>query len=167
MTRLNNPLAWPLLGLLALMTLHGEAQAQRFVVSPDGTEVSDGLQGLVWRRCPEGRSLQAFRCTGGATLLLGHEAALLLAASQADATGLPWRLPTAKELAAVADLGTDRPAIDDAAFPDTPWVAFWSATPQVAHGGSSSALVVDFFQGYLTTRSRPSANALRLVRDAP
>ena len=153
--------------LLAALCVHGSAMAQRYALSPDGTEVSDAVQDLVWRRCPEGRSLVAGQCTAGSTLTFTHEAALLHAATVADSTGLPWRLPNAKELAAIADLSVSKPAIDALAFPNTPLLAFWTSTPQIMHGGTGSALTVDFYQGYLATAARQSLKPVRLVRDKP
>jgi hypothetical protein len=145
----------------------GSTLAPRYTVSPDGTEVSDSLQNLVWRRCPEGRILENGQCTGGSTLLYSHEAALLRAASEANSTGLPWRLPNAKELAAIAELSTSKPATDSFAFPNTPQLKHWTSTPEVFSGGTSAARVVDFFQGYMQSLTRQSAIPIRLVRDGP
>lgn len=58
------------------------AFTQSYVVSTDGTEVTDTKTGLIWRRCPEGMTWSGTACTGTVTLFT-HEGALQRAAAQA------------------------------------------------------------------------------------
>ena len=78
--------------------LSGVASAQPYVISTDGTEVTDQKTGLIWRRCAEGMSWDGLTCAGTVGTY-SHEAALQRATSHANNTGITWRLPNIKELA--------------------------------------------------------------------
>ena len=132
-----------------------------FTVSADGTEVTDGRTGLVWRRCAEGMVASGGSCTGTASTFT-HEQALTRARDQATSTSVAWRLPNVKELASIADRSKSNPAIDTAAFPATPANSFWSSSP---HGGVASLAWVVFFDfGFVGDGSRGNAFPVRLVR---
>jgi hypothetical protein len=137
--------------------------AMRYEISLDQQEAADVLAGVIWRRCVEGQAWVAGQCTGTA-LLLGHEQALQRAIDQAAATGQAWRVPNAKELASLADLSTKQPAIDTATFPNTRQEGHWTSTPNLFSTGTSQAWQVDFWQGYLSARTRPALLPVRLVR---
>ncbi len=137
--------------------------AVRYEISPDQQEAADVLAGVIWRRCVEGQTWAAGQCVGPA-LRFTHEQALQRAMDQSAATGLAWRVPNAKELAGIATLGTQQPAIDTAIFPNTRHEGHWSSTPHVFSGGSSQAWQVDFWQGYLSARVRTALLPLRLAR---
>lgn len=143
--------------LLAVLPVIAAAQtacasvAGRFV--PSGDEVRDSKTGLVWARCSVGQTWGGATCTGTVSALT-HESALSMAQ---NSTG--WRLPNVKELAGLADKGCKSPAIDGAAFPDTPPVWYWSSTPNVTQGGSPWAVnfdnaVVAYFFGGSTAQAR-------------
>ena len=141
--------------LLGLMPV--AASAQPFVISTDGSEVTDQKTGLIWRRCAEGMQVSGGTCTGTA-LSYTHEAALQHAAAVAS----PWRLPNIKELSSIVDKSRSNPAIDATAFPATPASFFWSSSPYV--GNPANAWVVDFYDGYVNGISRGGSNYVRLVR---
>ena len=149
-------------GLLAALLLlaHGTGVAlaqARFTFSADGSEVTDGLTSLIWRRCSEGQSFSSGTCVGEVTQLT-HEAALVHARVQ---TG--WRLPNIKELASIADRTRVSPAIDIAAFPATPAVWYWSSSMNVSQGGAG-VWRVGFPAGTVGTQPRDVSSAVRLVR---
>ena len=139
-----------------------------FTVSADGTEVTDGRTGLVWRRCAEGMTVTGGSCTGTASSFT-HELALTRARDQATNTGVAWRLPNVKELVSIVDRSKGGPAIDTVAFPATPATTgnwFWSSSPYV--GDIGYAWSVNFLQGAVFPSYRYSANygasPVRLVR---
>jgi len=145
-----------LLGILPVA-----ASAQPYVISTDGSEVTDQKTGLIWRRCAEVMSWSGTTCTGTASMFT-HEAALQQAAAQATGTGVAWRLPNIKELASIADRSRSNPAIDSTAFPATPASWFWSSSPYV--GDSYSAWYVNFNYGFVLNYGRGNAVYVRLVR---
>jgi hypothetical protein len=137
------------------------ASAQPYVISTDGSEVNDQKTGLIWRRCSEGMVFSGGICTGTASTFT-HEAALLRTTTQANSTGVAWRLPNVKELSSIADNTFSNPAIDVTAFPATPSRYFWSASPRV--GYTTYAWFVDFGYGGVANDARTSAYYVRLVR---
>lgn len=135
--------------------------AQPYVISTDGSEVTDQKTGLIWRRCAEGMIFSGGTCTGSASVFT-HPAALQHAIAQAGNTGIDWRLPNVKELSSIADKSLRNPSIDPTAFPGTPAGLFWSASPFV--GASGYAWDVDFGDGRVVGGSRGDAVYVRLVR---
>ena len=132
-----------------------------FTVSADGTEVTDGRTGLVWRRCAEGMAAAGGTCTGTASTFT-HELALARARDQATSTSVAWRLPNVKELASIVDRSKGKPAIDGVAFPVTPVNGFWSSSPFV--GYAVNAWVVGFGNGVVGSGYRGNSGYVRLVR---
>jgi len=118
-------------------------------LSPDGQEVLDTRTGLMWRRAVE---------PGEFT----YEKALEHAAQVAKKTGLPWRVPTKKELKTLIDKTLGCPAIDTVVFPSTPSTWFWSSSPYA--GSAGDAWVINFDSGDVYDSYRSSAYAVRLVR---
>ena len=104
------------------------ATAQRYVVSTDGSEVTDQKTGLVWRRCVEGMALSSGTCTGTARTFDTHKEALQEATTQASSSGIVWRLPNIRELLSITDATHSNPTIDSTVFPSTPSNWFWSAS---------------------------------------
>lgn len=138
--------------------------AQPFMVSADGSEVTDQKTGLIWRRCSEGMNWDGATCAGTA-LTFTHEAALQHAATQANSTGVAWRLPNVKELSSIADRSRSNPAIDPTAFPATPAISFWSASPKPYLGISDYAWRVNFISGTVYGVYRVDSYSVRLVRN--
>jgi hypothetical protein len=97
----------------------------RFVPSADGTEVSDTMTGLVWRRCVEGMTWNdnTQTCEGAATDFPWKEALIYTRENRKGG----WRIPNVKELYSIVD--TERvPSIDPFAFPNMPGGPFLSST---------------------------------------
>ena len=130
--------------IFLLGTMPIAASAQPYVISSDGSEVTDQKTGLIWRRCAEGMVFSGGTCTGSASTFT-HEAALQFAVDQASSTGIAWRLPNVKELSSIADKSLANLLIDPTAFPATPASPFWSASPVV--GYSTNAWLVNFSDG--------------------
>jgi hypothetical protein len=146
-----------LLGILPVASF-----AQPYVISADGTEVTDQKTGLIWRRCSEGMAYSGGTCTGTAGTFT-HEAALLRASAQASDTGIAWRLPNVKELSSIIDRSHINPAIDAIAFPITPTTGlFWSSSPCM--NGPLIVWYVEFGSGSVASDARSSSYYVRLVR---
>lgn len=124
----------------------GAIAKDRFIPSPEGTEVTDTLTGLIWQRCSAGMvwNNESQTCNGTATLF-GWEDALGYAKAHREGG---WRLPNAKELASILDPDTASPAIDQLAFPNTPQWGFLVSTA-IKFNGDINALYVDFSGGNL------------------
>jgi hypothetical protein len=136
--------------------------AQPYVVSTDGSEVTDQHTGLIWKRCSEGMNWDGTTCAGTAGTFT-HEAALTQATSQATSTGVTWRLPNVKELSSITDKTVVNPAIDSAAFPVTPTSWFWSSTPYA--GSSDQAWGIHLYLGVFGPGVRANNGGnVRLVR---
>lgn len=137
-----------------------EQPLARFIISEDGTEVTDNKTGLIWRRCPEGMTASIDGCTGipGAYNL---EDALALAKSQAKATGKAWRLPKVEELSSIVDTSRKDPSIDIDVFPGTPGSPFFTASPDGA-----LSWFVSFYVGKVFSEYNAVPNHVRLVRSS-
>ena len=137
----------------------------RYVISPDGNEVTDSTTGLIWRRCAEGIKIINNDCSGNATAF-NSDQAQSWAKNEALTSGKPWRLPSLKELSGIVDPSCCNPAIDTVAFPGTPGSPFWSAPP--AAGESSYAWGVNFDYGYVDYGSEHNSAGyrVRLVRSS-
>jgi len=79
-----------------------------------------------------------------------------------------WRLPSEMELLTLVDYGRYNPAINLAAFPDTPYKRqdgygwFWSLSPDASN--SENLMTVDFAYGYIVSFRSSIANWARCVR---
>lgn len=137
-----------------------EQPPARFIISEDGTEVTDNKTSLIWRRCVEGMTASIDGCTGipGAYNL---EAALALANNEAKAARKAWRLPKVEELSSIVDMSRKDPSIDIAVFPGTPGSAFFTASPDGALSWFVSFYVGKVFSEYGTIPSH-----VRLVRSS-
>lgn len=144
-------------------TMQVSVAGDRFVPSPDGTEVADNLTGLIWRRCPAGMVWNdgTRSCTGSATEFSWVDALDYAAANRQGG----WRIPNAKELLSIVDFTTASPAIDRVAFPNTPTTpSFLSSTP-FDDAGLVNVQVVSFFRGAVAQVDAYSTRwPLRLVR---
>lgn len=137
-------------GLCGALSAHAQV---RFTYSADGTQVTDQMTRLTWRRCSEGQDWSGGTCTGSAFLFTQEQALI-------RAREVGWRMPNIKELASIADRSR-QPAIDLVVFPATLGVKYWTSSPE-ARGG---IWTVDFRTGNVEdplTRNTPSP--VRLVR---
>jgi Protein of unknown function (DUF1566) len=153
---------------LSVRLVRGTPIPRQFSVSSNGQEVTHEVNGLIWRRCLEGQTLNQGACTDPVDILsISHSAALARASAQASATGQAWRLPNAKELLSIVDTRFANPALDPALFPVPPQPTInyvWSATPDSLN--LSSAWAVNMELGY-STQSSLDIGGVRLVRTKP
>lgn len=133
--------------------------ASRFTIHGDGT-VTDGKTGLMWKQCAEGQS--GVGCTGTAATYT-WQGALNLADASGFAGYRDWRLPNFKELPSIVEEKCYSPAINLAAFPNTPpSTYFWSSS---AYASSFNlAWSVDSGVGSVGYAFRGNSYAVRLVR---
>ncbi|BEL04435.1 hypothetical protein Q0Z83_026260 [Actinoplanes sichuanensis] len=112
-----------------------------------GGQVTDPATGLTWQRASAGEMPAADAAGYCAGLTLG---------------GHDWRLPTLKELATTVDETRVSPAIDVAAFPDTPKTArYWSST--VAEPRPADRWMLGYNDGVTTYKPYETGN-VRCVR---
>ena len=156
--------------LLSFMPL--VAVAEPYLISKNGSEVTDKKTGLIWRRCVEGMRWNGKTCVGKASALT-RAAALQLAINQTTSTSVAWRLPNKDELVSIVDYDS-HPAINTKVFPATPAQPFWVDSPAftfVNQSGKSDNLFgwfVNFDDGYVHQKNdlRDSYH-VRLVRTGP
>ena len=160
------------LAVLALLCFHvaaadaacpSQPTAERYYIDPSRSqEITDGRTGLIWQRCSVGQVfLSAGTCYGSAWPMT-HEAALAYASQQRE-----WRLPSIKELASIADLGCESPAIDSTAFPGTISSAYWSSTPVASNRSIAWYWIAVRGETDYALANRSVAMPIRLVRSSP
>jgi sugar lactone lactonase YvrE len=130
---------------------------KRYTDNGDGT-VTDSSTGLTWMRCAVGQSWTGSTCSGTATTLTLKNVSASPFAGRTD-----WRLPNIRELQTIVDRFRVNPAIDTAAFPNTPITEFWSstATPESLYLDPGNAWSVTSYHG---TTATPFQNTLLAVR---
>lgn len=140
----------------------------RYIVTADGTQVTDTVTWLVWPRCSPGQSWSAAASTcTGTVAKYTYESALAMAQDQPG-----WRLPTIKELSSISDLTKNNPAVDETVFPATPSAFYYSATllsdqpdPRVSEGQAPyTAWMVHFRDGFVYYGGLWGLFPVRLVR---
>ena len=100
-----------------------ELTTSRFEVQ--GATVYDKSTDLTWMRCSYGQQwIEGAGCSGDVTLL-DWDSAMAMHASEDPA----WRLPQRDELQSIVAHNCRKPAINDAVFPATPSVQYWTSTP--------------------------------------
>jgi hypothetical protein len=158
--------------LVAICILAGFANAataaKTYSDNGDGT-VTDPTTGLQWMRCSMGQTWDGVtsNCVGTANSYIWDQANLLTGtvtfAGRSD-----WRLPNIRELQTIVDRSRVNPAIDVAAFPNTPASSttyFWADTANAESRGY--AWRVSFSSGIANSGSSCTAdcfNQVRLVR---
>jgi len=152
----------PGIGQIASACSASSAWSTRFVgldhsykATPDtgaAPYVHDTHTGLIWART---------YAVNGEAKRMDHAAAVKQAAELGD----HWRLPTRTELLTLVDDTTYEPAIDKAAFPDTPSEWFWTSTP-VAWDPSSTAWIVYFYNSLAGVGRHGNEAFVRAVRVA-
>ena len=131
-----------------------------FVDNGDGT-VTHSKTGLTWQRCAVGQTWNDGSCDGKVATYKQADA-LKLTANTSGKTD--WRLPTYKELLTIVDYSAYNPVANVVVFPDTPSVAFWTATQQLGDNNAYNAWYVNFESGTGTIYSKNNEFAARLVR---
>jgi hypothetical protein len=115
----------------------------QYTISADDTTVSDAVTGLTWQEnvssspCP---STVSGLCSWAQAVSYCQDLSL-----GSFATG--WRLPTVIELQSIVDYAASSPAIDAHAFPGTPGIPFWTATPVESVPGDYIAIAFDTGSG--------------------
>lgn len=130
-----------------------QATVQRYVISSDGSEVTDQQTDLVWRRCSEGTYWDGAACSVVGTDTFTYDEAVQRATDQAAMTGLGWRLPQYPELESIVDMdanldlvdGLKLAATDLKLFPQTPASWFWTGSP--ASENPDNIADIDFYDG--------------------
>ena len=117
--------------VVSLFTMHG-AQAA-LTINNDGT-VTDPTTGLTWMRCSMGQTWDGSTCTGTPSTYTFDQANAL---TTAFAGKSDWRMPNIRELQTIVNRSVYNPAIDSAAFPNTPDSDFWSGSPYASSSGSA------------------------------
>jgi hypothetical protein len=143
---------------------HMQSADDRFIPSVDGTEVTDTMTGLIWRRCSEGMvwNNASQTCDGTDARFDRKEALDYIKAHREGG----WRIPNVKELLSIADQSTRFPAIDQVAFPNTPLVQYVLSSTYADAFGDLHLKIVDFSYGVVREEDTVRGNSwsLRLVR---
>ncbi|MBK1647788.1 DUF1566 domain-containing protein [Rhabdochromatium marinum] len=132
----------------------------RYVINDNGT-VTDGITGLMWKRCAEG--LSGTDCSSGTAATYTWQQALELAPLSNFAGYTDWRLPNLKELSSLVEMRCHNPAINGNSFPNTPSAWFWSASPDAYN--SDYAWYLFFGSGGDGDYPKFGNPYVRLVRD--
>lgn len=133
------------------------AEAERFVISADGKEVTDTQTKLVWQRCTYGQQWDGKTCAGKAVKVT------LQKARQLATENAPWHVPSKAELTSLVDTTQKKkPAIDKATFPGTQPTMYWALRLEM--NDNLNAWLVDFSKGHVFGNSYDSKQLLRLVR---
>ncbi len=151
---------WLALACLLSGAASSALAAKTYTDNGDGT-VTDTTTGLQWMRCAVGQTWSGSTCTGTASTYNWAQANALTGtvtyAGQSD-----WRLPNIRELQTIVDPARYNPAIDTAAFPNTPASYFWSASGVANY--PDFARYVYFYYGYAGYYSKNNTYPVRLVR---
>ena len=132
-----------------------EPTASRFDLH--GDTAYDRRTNLTWMRCSYGQAWTASGGCSGAATLVDWEGAMALPPPGSAA----WRVPQKEELESIVATNCKRPAIDQAVFPETPSVQYWTSTAS----SPSHAWVVFFRTGMSTwTYPRTAQFAVRMVK---
>lgn len=129
-----------------------------FTAFDNGSVVRHEPTGLEWQRCPLGMSWSNSACVGTAEGYSWQDA-VQLAENDAE-----WRLPEIQELRTIVEVCRVKPSINQAVFPGTPALLFWSASISVRN--PDLAWFVDFNDGYGYWGRKSYNRRVRLVRDA-
>ncbi|EIC23193.1 protein kinase domain-containing protein [Thiorhodovibrio frisius] len=153
---------------------------QRYQDHGDGT-LTDLSTGLQWMRCSLGQKWTGTTCAGSAVKMTwdaimpnGQQKTWPEFAGYSD-----WRVPTIDELKTLVYCSSGqpdywkvtnsackghyvRPTIHLEAFPNTPSICFWSASPPTNY--SYGAWPVSFNDGYVNLGNKSNGSAVRLVR---
>ncbi|MDU9047786.1 MAG: DUF1566 domain-containing protein [Candidatus Electrothrix sp. Rat3] len=145
---------------------------RRYINHGDGT-ITDTKTGLIWKRCLEG--LSGGNCEEGKVETYTWDVAVKRFKNVTYAGFTDWRLPTIDELKTLVYCsegkdkegrckdGSEKPTINQQAFPNIEALRVWSGSPNA--DGSGYAWYVYFGNGFSYALSRSNFSAVRLVRD--
>lgn len=131
----------------------------RFEFLQEGHEIKDKVTGLIWKRCPEGRSWTGSQCAGTA-LRYDWSSAIALA----DDT---WRLPNIKELESIAEVACYTPSLNKSVFNGTPHSIgsrLWSASPNLHNEQRMTAWYFHPDSGSISFHEISNTEFVRMVR---
>ncbi|WYD80496.1 MAG: DUF1566 domain-containing protein [Candidatus Electrothrix gigas] len=145
----------------------------RYIDNLDGT-ISDTQTGLMWKRCSEGQA--EINCEEGKVKKYQWNDAVQRFKNVEYADYKDWRLPTIDELKTLVycsngvkdkdngkcNDGSEKPTINQQAFPNTPVTIYWSGSPVANY--SDFAWCVNFSSVYSYANFRNFDFAVRLVR---
>ena len=135
----------------------------RFVDLLDG-KISDSRTGLMWKKCPEGKTGDA--CTGSA-LQFSSAKSVADQLAQANTTGdkgySDWRVPTRNELASLVNHACNNPSILGGIFPSNEAKPYITSSLNANNPGTQ-IWYVDFSEGHVGTNFLTGGYFLRLVR---
>ena len=154
-----------LAALIALLCLIvAPTFAATYTDNGNGT-VTDPGTGLIWMRCSMGQTWTGSTCTGTPSTYDWVQANAL-ASTVSFAGHSDWRLPNIRELRTIVDPLRYNPAIDTAAFPNTPSDYFWSASDNANANNYYYAWGVHFWTGSDThgLTKEAASSRVRLVR---
>lgn len=153
------PVSWPPAKPISNACVDAEPRYHhlRNRFEPQGDTVREKETGLVWQRCSLGQRWTGTRCAGEVRMMTGHEALAL----RQDG----WRLPTEDELRRLSHPVCMNPAIDRAAFPDTPGVRYWTGSLYHYAAGPPALRYHNFAVGDSHWDGHDHLGAVRLVRD--
>ena len=138
------------------LTKPAEPTASRFEIHND--IVYDKRNDLTWMRCSYGQAWTDTSGCSGSAKLVDWDGAMALHPEGNAA----WRLPQRDELQGIVDHRCKRPAINEAVFPDTPSIQYWTSTPS----GPSFAWIIFLRTGSPTwTYNKTTPFAVRLVHN--
>jgi len=128
--------------------------------------VTDNKTGLMWKQCSEG--LSGSDCMTGTTTAYRWDQALAIP-DTLNLTGFAgfsdWRVPNIEELQSIAAHNCFLPAINETAFPNTPFEPsgeFWSSSPFAV--STYFAWYYNFGYGRSSYNTRFGVYYVRLVR---
>ena len=137
-----------------------------FSIHPDAT-LSAPATGLMWKRCPEGQTLNRGVCEGTLTVYSWTDA-LVAADATVFAGYSDWRLPNPKELLTIFEDRCAGPALNADLFPIAEVFGGWTATPTAIQRLDTYSEVWFFSSdSQLRRTSKFASLAILLVRDLP
>ena len=146
-------------GLVALGLMSAglaSAEQGRYVLSADGTEVTDTQTKLVWQRCSLGQKWDGKDCAGKPTKL-----SFAQAKQAAAKAGGQWRLPKKEELLSLLEKTGKKVSISKETFPNTTATIFWAVRPE--KDDNLNAWLVDFRNGHVLGNSGEAKFLVRFV----
>ncbi|MCI5117447.1 MAG: DUF1566 domain-containing protein [Candidatus Electrothrix sp. LOE1_4_5] len=159
-------------------TAMGEGGSQQdrrigqYIDHGNGT-ITDTKTGLMWKRCAEG--LSGINCEKGKVKRYAWDEVVKRFKNVFYAGYSDWRLPSIDELKTLVYCskgldkednwcknGSEKPAINQQAFPNTETIQFWSRSPLAVY--SNDKWYINFFDGGTFASYRGGNYAVRLVR---
>ncbi|MCC6208873.1 MAG: DUF1566 domain-containing protein [Gammaproteobacteria bacterium] len=139
---------------------------ESFDLHEDGTVIHKDT-GLMWMRCALGQSWDGKGCQGKPLEFTWAEAAgeVERINRQGYAGFSDWRSPVIPELASIVERHCFFPRVNQAVFPDTPNMLFWSGMER--RGIPEEAYALDFGGGEAEPHAKSARGAVRLVRGGP